>query len=182
MAKSLTAAVSGSLTWSHANTITAGYDVTDQSSDSFSLSITNGTGSGSTADLKYTQLYTLTSSGTQSIDLAGSLTDEYGATITFARIKVMMIRVLSSTEDAASLGGPVDVGGAASNQFVNWIDTAAAKVRVGGTAASKGLLLLAADGATGYAVTAGTGDTLKLTNTSGSQSVKVRVTFIGSSA
>ena len=181
MAKTLTASVSGGVNWTHTNTVTGDNSatVTDQNSDTYSQSFTNGTGAINTIDLKYSVMVTLAGAATNTLDLYNSLTDSFGATINFARIKVISVRVLSSDDDATSLGGPVDIGNAA-NPLVNWISVGTTKVRVGGTAAKKAFFLLSTADAVGYAVTATTGDNFMLTNVHATSTVLARVTFLGS--
>ncbi len=181
MATTLTATFKSSVYYSLSDTDSLGIVAPDQNTDQFSLTLSNGTGANGTADLKFSALYTLAGAATQDIDLAASLVSRFGATLTFARLKAIHIRVLSSTNDATSLGGPVDVGGG-TNPLVNWISVGSTKVRIGGTAGRGGCLQLACDDAVAYAVTAGTGDILRLTNVSATLSVKVAVVLIGSSA
>ncbi len=166
--------------YDYANTDTLGVTTDDQNTDQYSLTLGSGTGANGTADLKYSALYTIAGGATQNIDLAGSLVDRFGATLTFARIKCIHIRVLGTADDAASTGGPVEVGGG-SNPLVNWISAGTAKVKVGGTAGRQGCFHLSCDDAVAYAVTPGTGDILTLTNDHGSNPVKVAVVIIGSS-
>jgi hypothetical protein len=183
MSNSLSATFKASVFYDFANTDTLGITTDDQNTDSYSLSTSNGTGANGTADLKYSAKYTINGNQSQDIDLAGNLTDRFGATITFARIKCLHVRVLGTADDSASTGGPVDVGGGtAGAQFVNWISVNTAKVRVGGSAGRKGCLHLSCDDATAYAVTATTGDILRLTNVHATNAVKVAVVLIGSSA
>jgi hypothetical protein len=181
MAATLSATFKTSVNYEYKNTDTLGITANDQNLEQYTLSLTNGTGTNGTGDLKYSAQYTIAGAATQDIDLAGVLIDRFGTTLTFARIKCIHVRVLSTTQDAASTGGPVDVGGAAA-PLVNWISSGAAKVRIGGTAGRGGCLHLSCDDAVGYAVTATTGDTLRLTNVHGSNAVKVAVVLIGSSA
>lgn len=124
------------------------------------------------ADRVYHDQRTLTASATENLDLAGSLLDPFNNTITFARIKLLMVY--------AALGNTnlVQVGGAASNAFINWVANSSDIINV----RPGGLLLLAAPDVTGYAVTAGTGDILKMTNSAGSTSVTYDIVLVGASA
>jgi hypothetical protein len=183
MSKSLAATFKASCFYTFTDTDELGISASDQNTDSYSLSITNGTGANGTGDIKYSTLLTIAGNNSNQIDLSGSLTDRYGATVNFARIKCLHVRVLGTADDAASTGGPVDVGGGTAGQeFVNWISTNTAKVRIGGAAGRKGCLHLSCDDATAYAVTNSTGDKLKFTNVHATNSVKVAVVLIGSSA
>lgn len=149
----------------------------DLASGSFPLSVnttvdlSDGTGAGS-ADLLFSDRRTLAASTSESLDLAGSLTDAFGATITFARVKAIYIAAASGNTNN------VLVGGAASNGFATWVGDATdvVVVRPGGA------LLLAAPDATAYAVTAATGDLLKIANSGSGTSVTYDVVIIGASA
>lgn len=131
----------------------------------------NGTGLGQ-ADRIFHDRRTLSASATEDLDLAGVLVDPFGATITFARIKALII--------AADPGNTnnVIVGNATTNGFISWVGAATHTV----TVRPGGLLLLAAADATAYAVTAGTADLLKVLNSAGGTSVTYDVVLIGASA
>lgn len=133
--------------------------------------LTNGTGANQ-ADKVFSDQRTLSASSSESLDLAGSLTDAFGATITFARIKLIMISASSANANN------VLVGGAASNQFINWVGDATDVVVI----RPGGVFLLAAADATAYAVTAATGDLLKVANSGSGTSVTYDVVLIGASA
>lgn len=135
------------------------------------LDLASGTGANQ-ADLVFSDQRTIAASGTDSLDLAGTLTDAFGATVSFARVKAIMITAASgNTND-------VLVGGAASNTFLNWVSDATDVVVV----KPGGLFLLAAPDATAYAVTASTGDILQVANSSSGTSVTYDVVIIGASA
>jgi len=133
--------------------------------------IVNGTGANQ-ADLMWHDQRTLGTSATENIDLAGSLSTPFGAAATFARIKGIIIYA------ATTNGALIQVGGAAANGFINWVASATdiIQVRAGGT------FSLTAPDATAYAVTAGTGDILKITNTDGAASATYDIYLIGASA
>lgn len=136
-----------------------------------SNTLANGTGAGQ-ADLLWTDNRTLAASASESLDLAGTLTGAFGATLTFARVKALIIRAADgNTNDLL-------VGGAASNGFASWVGDPTDKVKIkpGGTFA------LIAPGATAYPVTAGTGDLLQVANSGAGTSVTYDVVIIGASA
>lgn len=124
------------------------------------------------ADLLWSDTRTIAASGTDPLDLAGSLIDALGATLTFARVKGLII--------AAAAGNVNDVvlGGAASNGFVSWVGDPTDKVKV----KPGGLLVLMSPGATSYPVTAATADQLLIANGGGTTSVTYDVVIIGASA
>lgn len=88
-----------------------------------------------------------------SLDMAGGVADGYGGTITFARIKTLYIKNTGNAN--------VTVGGG-SNALATFLGaTSTLVIRPGG------FLLVDAPDATGYAVTAGTGDILTVAGTNG---------------
>lgn len=135
------------------------------------LILTNGTGANQ-ADRIYSDQNTLGASATVDLDLAGTLTDAFGATVTFARIKFIMVTA------AAGNTNNVVIGAAATNQFVNWVGagTHTVAVRPGG------VFCIGATDATAYAVTAGTGDLLRIANSAAGSSVTYDIVIVGCSA
>lgn len=136
----------------------------------FNESLTDGTGSGQ-ADLVWADERTLSASATENIDLAGSLTDIAGATLTFAKIKAILI--------IASRGNTnnVVVGGAASNTFVGPFADATDKISL-----KPGQMMMIGGPGTGWTVTASTGDILLIANSSSGTSVTYKIIVIGTSA
>ena len=55
-------------------------------------------------DILFHDMRTLAGGANESLDLAGSLTDVFGVTVAFAKIKVLLIRNLSTTQ-TLSIGG-----------------------------------------------------------------------------
>lgn len=130
--------------------------------------LANGAGANA-ANVVWHDQRTLAASGTENLDLAGSLTDALGATATFARIKALYIAA------AAGNTNNVVVGGAAANTWTGPFADATDKVSLRPGA----YLLLVAPDATGYAVTADTADQLKIANSAGSTSVTYDIILIG---
>lgn len=124
------------------------------------------------ADLIFSDNRTITASGTDALDLAGSLVDALGVTLSFARVKGLIVVA------AAANVNDVVIGGAASNTFINWVGDATDKIKV----KPGGVFCLFAPGATGYPVTAATGDQLLIANSSSGTSVTYDVVIIGASA
>lgn len=133
--------------------------------------LSSGTGANQ-ADKIFHDQRTLAASATENLDLAGVLTDAFGATITFARIKLILITA------AAANTNNVIVGGHGSAAFVNWVSDATDKIIV----RPGGAFLLVATDATAYAVTATTGDMLTVANSAGSTGVTYDVILAGCSA
>lgn len=134
----------------------------------WAIALTNGTGSGN-ANFAYQDQLTINASSSQTIDL-NSLTDEFGSPIAPSKIKLLAIRLNSSTDTAASL----NVGAAASNKFSPMFADPSdiAVVRY------QGWMIFACLDATGYAVDA-THKDLKIANNSASNSAVVDLVVIG---
>lgn len=135
------------------------------------LQLASGTGAGQ-ADRIFHDTRTLSASGSEDLDLAGGLTDALGQAATFARVKLLMIAA------APGNANNVIVGGASSNGWITAFGGAAHTV----TVRPGGLFVLAAPDATAYAVTAATGDLLKVANSAGGTSVSYDLVVVGASA
>jgi hypothetical protein len=103
------------------------------------------------------------------LDLAGSLTNAFGAQITFDKVKALIIKA------AATNTNDVLVGGAASAQASAFFGdvTDVVKVKPGG------MVAFVAPDANGYDVTATTADLLKIANSAGGTSVSYTIILIG---
>jgi len=114
------------------------------------IALASGT-SASQADLVWSDTRTLAATS-ENLDLAGSLSGALGTTVTFAKVSGIIIRNNTATAAAKLL-----VGGAASNQFINWVANSSDILQIG----PSGILFLTSP-VDGYAVTAATGDILKI--------------------
>jgi hypothetical protein len=141
---------------------------TDKLSKSIAKEFTNGTGSGQ-ADLIFRDQRTLTTGANEELDLAGGLDDPFGVALTFATVKAILIENLSTTQT-------LTIGGSASNQFINWVGDATDVIKI----PPGGFFALTAPAA-GYAVTADTGDLLKVTNSAGASCV-YNIIILGTSS
>lgn len=122
------------------------------------------------ADRIFHDQRTIAASGTDDLDLAGSLTDPFGAALTFADVRLIFIAAALANTNNVIVGGDANAllfGGAAAHTVT---------VRPGG------MFLLAARDATAYAVTAGTGDILQVANSGAGTSATYDVVVIGASA
>jgi len=130
------------------------------------------TGTGlSQSDKIFHDTRTVNASTNDDVDLAGVLTDPFGVALTFARIKAMIIARSDPTNP-----NNLTIGNG-SNPFLTWVGAAAHTI----TIRPGGLFVLAAPDATAYAVTAGTGDILRIANGSGS-AVTYDLILVGASA
>jgi hypothetical protein len=127
--------------------------------------LSNGTGA-SQASQQWHDTRTIAPSGTDSIDLAGALVNAFGVTVTFTKVKLLLVRAA-----AANLNN-IQVARPASNGWPWFL------------AVSDGFLLQ--PGAFnvffdpgGIAVTAGTGDLLSIINAAGVNSVTYDIVVVG---
>jgi len=135
-----------------------------------SWTVTDGTGS-SQADIVFRDQRTLAASTSENLDLAGDLTDAYGTTLTFVDVKMLYVSAASTN------GANIVVGGAASNAFVGAFADATDKVNLPASAWLKWVNPI-----DGYAVTAGTGDILKIENSDGAATATYDIVIVGTSA
>lgn len=140
----------------------------DVLSKSIQKEFTSGTGTGQ-ADLVYRGQRTLTTGASENLDLYGVLTDPFAVVLNFAKVKVIIIENLSTTQT-------LTIGGAATAQFINWVGTATDTIKI----PPGGFFAIAAPVA-GYAVTNTTGDLLKVLNSSGASCI-YNIVIIGTSA
>lgn len=145
--------------------------ITAPHSLSFGNSWTDGVGAGQ-ADLVWGDTRTVTASANDDLDLAGALVGALGTTLTFARIKLIVV-----TADPGNTNNVV-IGGAASAQFVGPFGAATHThaVKPGGFYAT------AAPSATGWPVTATTADLLRIANGGAGTSVIYSILLVGASA
>jgi hypothetical protein len=136
------------------------------------LQLLPGTGGGQ-ADTVYQTTGTIAASGTATVDLNGSVTDVFGATVNLLHVKaIILLAAAGNTND-------VQIGPGAANPFTG---------PFGGTtpyvAVSPGEMFMITKGsgaAAGWGVTASTADILKLANSGGGSSVTYTLVVIGTS-
>jgi len=152
-------------------------DYTDRLKDvvSKTLSLADGTAADQ-ADLMFVNQRTVASASNDDLDLAGVLTDFNGATITFAEIVAVL--VINGPKSGSANTTDLTIG-AGSNPFTGFL---------GGTAPTIGpikpggvVFLFAGDAAGLGTVTTGTGDILRIANSSGA-SATYQICLIGRSA
>lgn len=133
------------------------------------LDLAPGSGAGQISKVFHDQR-TLAASATEDLDLAASLTDPLGATLTFAKVRLLLVYAAPGNTNL------VNVGGASSNGFITPFGDATdvVKVRPGG------LLLMTAPDLTGLAVTASTADLLKIANSGSGTGVTYDIVILGS--
>ncbi|MER5482920.1 hypothetical protein ABT024_06850 [Streptomyces sp. NPDC002812] len=161
-----------SLTASVAQTKATDFTLTtDPLSRIWSTHLESGTGAG-LADKAFHDQRTLAASATEDLDLAGGLTDVYGASITFVRIKGLFVVASAANTNNVILG-------AGTNPWATLLTaTGTVTLKPGGAC---GFFAGSGD-AVGWPVTAATGDILKVANSAGSTSVVYDVVIVGCSA
>lgn len=132
------------------------------------LRFVDGAGAGA-ANRVFLDTRTVPASGTDSIDLAGSLTDPFGAALTFARIKGLVVVARATNVTDVRITRP------ASNAVPLLSAAAYIPVRPGG------LFVWMDPSAAGVVVTAGTGDLLDMVN-SGATDAIFNIAIIGAAS
>jgi hypothetical protein len=138
-------------------------------SKSFNEQLTDGTGTGK-AQVVHCDQRTLGGSAVDSLDLAGGVTDQFGLTTTFTKIKSVMILPATANDEDLIIGG-------GSNPFIGWFDDVSdlENVRAGG-------ISFHADVVAGWTVTATTGDILTITAGAGGAVYDIVIVGEGASA
>lgn len=145
------------------------------------VSLAQGTGADQ-GDLIYVARRTLAANTAENLDLAGVLTGPLGATLTFARVKILLVKLLASPA-----AGPLLIGGHATAAFANWITSADTlandqpKVRVR-NGAKGGFFAISATDITGWAVVAVTADLLTVKNEHATIDATYDIAIVGASA
>lgn len=136
-----------------------------------SIPFTDGAGANQ-VDLLFTDRRTIAASGNDDLDLAGALVDAFGATLTFARIKAIVIKA------AAGNTNTVVVGNAAATQFVGPFGAAAHTLAI----KPGGFFVIAAPDAAGWAVTAGSADLFRIANGGAGTEVTYDIAILGAAS
>lgn len=166
MATTLTANVSLAVAATLSDSLDIG-SVTYPANYTYNMLLTDGTGANQAKQI-WTDTRTLTASSTENLDLSGTLVNALGVTLVFTKIKAVIV-----VADSGNTNN-VNVGGAASNTMLLFGDpTDIVPVRPGG------MFALTAPDSTAYAVTAATGDILKVANSSSGTSVTYTIIVIG---
>lgn len=132
--------------------------------------LTSGT-STSQCDLEYRAQRTIAASSNEDLDLAGSLADVFGNTLTFVKVRGIWIKASSANTNS------VVIKPASSNGFTGPFGAATHTI----TLPKEGVFLVTAPQA-GWTVTAGSGDKINIANSSSGSSVTYDIHVIGSSA
>lgn len=137
---------------------------------SITQSLTSGTGAGQ-VDRVFTDTRTLGPSATENLDLAGVLTDAFGASLTFVTIKAVIIRAAA----ANNVANQVQVTRPAANGVPFFMAAS------DGISLAPGYTFAWFGSGAGVTVTAATGDLITVTNSAGTNSVNYDVVILGTS-
>lgn len=129
------------------------------------LQFTEGNGALGLADVAFSDTRTLAASATENLDLTGTLLNAFGATVTQAEVCLIYIKAAASNVNNIVIGNVL-------NGFLGPLGAA------GTYTISPGEYYLAAS-KTGWAVTAGTGDLLKVLNGGAGTAVNYDVVILG---
>lgn len=153
MARTLTSSTSINSSWSYINTDDLEQETKNSNSSTYRIDMTSGVGSEQVNFLYTDRRIVTASSANDDLDFSGSLRDVFGNTILATQIKELTIRHLGTTS-----GPDIIIGAAGTNPITSLFDgsaTAVVKVKAGG------VLSLVAP-LNGYAVVAGSADTLRI--------------------
>lgn len=131
-----------------------------------STTLSNGTATGN-ASQQWSDTRTISASGTEDLDFAGSLTNAFGITLTFAKIKIIYIKASSANTN------DVQVTRSALNGVPLFMAAG------DGIALAPGEWIVYASPTVGKTVTAATGDLLTITNSAGGTGVTYDIVVIG---
>lgn len=142
----------------------------DNFSKTAKIELGNGTGAN-TADRMFHDQRTLNASASEDLDLAGSLTNDFGSTLTFVELRAVLITAAAGNTNNVLVSRPASNG-------VPLFSAAGDEILI-----PPGGAFLWACGADGkVTVTASTGDLLHVANSGAGTSVTYDVVIIGTSA
>lgn len=122
----------------------------------FLLGLANGTGAGN-ASKAYYGARSISASSTDVLNLTATLTDAFGASLSFTKIRGIFIKAAAANVGTISMG-------AGTNPVVGILNSTTDKVIV----AAGGFFMAANPTAAGYTVTATTADRITMTNNAAS--------------
>ncbi len=171
MPDTLTAQIKASLHWLFQESLDLA-TVEDDAKLEYDESLADGTADDQ-ADKVWHDSRTLAAAASDDLDLTALVHTIFGSTVTisFAKIKAILIVNTSTTT-----GDDLTVGGAASQEWTAWVAAAGDKVRVPADSC-----LLISNKKTGWTVTDGASDTLRITN-AGANPVTYKIAVLGTSA
>lgn len=171
MAKTLRTNINFTLTGAYQNNTDALSNGVPAASINVPLATEMQTGtSDSQSDRAYHVRATVAATSADTYDLAGTLTDAFGDTLTFVEVTAIVVY-----NRATTTGLTISVGGG-TNAFSSWLAAANDEVKCG----PSGMVVVTSP-VDGHTVTAGTGDILEIDNATAS-SIEYDLVVIGRSA
>jgi hypothetical protein len=143
-------------------------NVSDHLTRAYSLPFTSGTGLNQVSNIFHDQR-TLAASATEDLDLAGVLTNAMGQTITFTKLKAVIVKAATGNTNNVVVSRPASNG-------VPLFSASSDAIAV----QPNGMFVFVAPSVAGVTVTAATGDLLTFTNSAAGTSVTYDVILIGS--
>ncbi|MDH2429317.1 hypothetical protein [Sphaerisporangium sp. TRM90804] len=131
------------------------------------MNFAQGAGAGQ-ADMVFGDRRTIAASATDSLDLAGGLTGPFGAALTFARIKMLVVRAVAGNTNNVNATRPASNG-------VPWLLAAGDGIAV----QPGGMFVWHAPTAAGVVVTPSTGDLIDFVNSGAGTTVTYDVIIAG---
>ncbi len=190
---SLAATVAASIGWTAANTLTGSDYSQNQNATTLRKQLNLGTSAANAAvggaDELYSAITSLAFGASASIDLTALVDILQTSGVSLARVKAIMIRVLSATDDTTigTAATPLLIDNTVTNALssqssAGWFANAAEGAANGSRfhIATGGALLWMTPSATGLVVD-GTHKLIKFTNSDGALTMKVQLTVLGGS-
>jgi len=129
--------------------------------------LADGTGNGQ-ANAMFSDTRTLAGAANEELDLAGVLVDPHGATLTFTKIKAIIIKASVDNPDK------ITIGGSASNAFLGPFGNSSDVIDL-----LPGNAIQITNVNAGWTVTAGTADKLKILNADADDPAVYEIILIG---
>jgi hypothetical protein len=171
MPDTLTAQIKASLHWLFQESLDLA-TVADDAKLEYDKALADGTADDQ-ADKIWHDSRSLAAAASDDLDLTALTNSIFGSTVSinFAKIKAILLVNLATTA-----GDDLTVGGAAAQEWTAWVGAAGDKVRVPTDSA-----LLISNRKTGWTVTDGASDTLRIANI-GANPVTYKIAVLGTSA
>jgi hypothetical protein len=122
---------------------------------------------------KFSYENTLAGTTSETLDLSGTLANSWGEIVSFARIKVILVAI-----KAGAAGAVLEIGGAGTNAWLGPFNTTTGVQRIRKSLTQTSVYLATALDATGWPVTAGTADLLKINNLDAA-AITYRIVLLG---
>ena len=175
MAKDLDTQLNLRIIWKHTNQPDSALSslspkIVDSNTMELLDTLTDGTAQPDVARILWHDIRILAGSANETFDLYGGIEDNFGEVINFTTVRAFSIINRNPSTDA---DGILEVG-AGTNAWSTWLGDPTDLVKIG----PGGCMFIWNPSSAGCAVTAGTGDILKVNNT-GAGDIEYQIAFIG---